>query len=107
MREQLISEPIKPVEGTMDVAAMARGEPGLPKKFIWRAEEHVIDEVLEKWKETSPCVSGADEQYVRKHWYRIRTCGGLQMKIYFERQPRSKRQQKARWWVYTLLLPED
>jgi len=102
MPTQFISEPIKPAVGTMDMQGMARGEPGLPAKFIWRDEEYTVAEVLEKWKETGKCKSGSDEQYVRKHWFRIRTTDGQEMKIYFERQPRSKGQQKLRWRLYTL-----
>ena len=48
MRDRFVSEPIKPVEGTTDISAMVRGEPGLPKRFIWRDREHTVDEVLEK-----------------------------------------------------------
>ena len=102
MPEQLVSESIKPVPGTMDVSGMLRGEPGLPKRFVWRKEEYEVHEVLEKWKETSPCRSGSPERYVRKHWFRIRTTTGLEMKIYFERQARSAREAKSRWWLYTV-----
>ena len=79
---------------------MVRGEPGLPARFIWRKREYIVDEVLEKWKETGPCRSGGNEQYVRKHWFRIRTTGGVEMKIYFERQPRAK--VKVRWWLFSV-----
>ncbi len=102
MATQFISEPIKPVVGTVDMRGMVRGEPGLPGKFIWRDEERTVAEVLEIWKETGKCKSGSDERYVRKHWFRIRTTDGHEMKIYFERQPRSKAQSKLRWWLYTL-----
>lgn len=107
MQEQFICDPIKPVVGTMDTRAMTRGEPGLPGKFIWRDEEYTVAEVLEKWKETSPCRSGGGERYVRKHWFRIRTTDGREMKIFFERQARSKRQSKLRWWLYTLSAVEE
>ena len=102
MPEEFVSEPIKPVPGTMDVSGMLRGEPGLPKSFIWREQEYAVDEVLERWKETSPCRSGGRERYVRKHWFRIRTTTGHEMKIYFERQPRLAREAKSRWWLYTV-----
>lgn len=102
MVENFISEIIKPVTGTFDTAAMTRGEPGLPKKFTWREKEYEVTEVLEAWKETGPCKSGSDEQYLRKHWYKIRTNTGEIMTLYFERQARSKGQNKARWWLYTI-----
>ena len=102
MQEQFVGDPITPVPGTMDTRAMTRGAPGLPQRFIWRDEENTIDAVLERWKETSPCRSGAAEQYVRKHWFRVRTTGGHEMKIYFERQARSRRENKRRWRLYTM-----
>lgn len=102
MREEFVSEAIEPVESTFNAARMATGEPGLPRQFIWRDREYEIADVLEQWKDSGPCKSGTDEKYLRKHWYRIRTTDGIEMKIYFERQPRSKGQAKARWWVYTV-----
>ena len=63
--------------------------------------------LLEKWKETGRCRNGSAERYVRKHWFRIRTTGGLEMKIFFERQARSARERKQRWWLYTVDTPED
>ncbi len=102
MPEPFIGDAIKPVEGTMDTRGMTRGEPGLPQRFIWRGEEFVVDAVLERWKETSSCRSGSPERYVRKHWFRIRTTGGQEMKIYFERQARSRRENKLRWRLYTI-----
>ena len=105
-RADFISEPIQPVPGTFDTRAMAAGEPGLPARFTWRGSEYSIDRVLEKWKETSRCRSGADEQYVRKHWFKIRTTGGHEMKIYFDRQPRTTREPTRRWWLYTVSTPK-
>lgn len=102
MGEEFISESIKPVKGTFDTEAMARGEPGLPARFVWRKVEYGVAEVIDKWKETSPCTSGSKEKYVRKHWYKIRTASGEVMKIYFERKPMSKSQRKMRWWLYSV-----
>ena len=102
MGEEFVSETIKPIEGTFDAAAMTRGEPGLPAKFIWRDKEYEIAKVLEVWKETGPCRSGSSEIYLRKHWYKIQTTDNMIMTLYFERQARSKNQNKARWWLYTI-----
>ena len=107
MRKTFISEPIQPVLSTMDTATLVTGEPGMPGRFIWRGEEHAVAEVLERWKETSQCKSGANEQYVRKHWFRIRTTGDINMTIYFERQPASKRERLARWWIFSMMVEED
>lgn len=100
--EQFVSEPIQPVEGTFDPAAMPRGEPGLPHRFVWRDEEYTVAAVLEAWKEDGPCKSGSAEMYLRKHWFRVITEQGAEMTLYFQRQPRSKRRSKARWWLYTV-----
>jgi phosphoribosylglycinamide formyltransferase-1 len=106
MSRQFVSEPITPVAATMDARRMARGEPGLPGRFLWRDQEYEVAEVLEQWRETGPCKSGSDEQYVRKHWYRIRTTSGEEMKLYFERQARSGRERTLRWWLHSLSTEE-
>ena len=102
MSSRFVCEAIEPVGGSMDTAAMARGEPGLPARFVWRGDEYLVEAVLEQWKEAGDCKSGAAERYVRKHWFRVRTADGQEMKLYFERQPRSARQRKSRWWLHTL-----
>ena len=106
MSEEFVSEPIVPVSGTFDATAMTRGEPGLPSRFLWREQEYTTADVLEAWKETGPCRSGGPEQYLRKHWFKIRTDDGLEMTIYFQRQARTKRQDKKRWWLYTVKRPQ-
>ena len=107
MSEEFVSEPIKPVAGTFEPSAMTRGEPGLPGRFIWRDKEYEVADVLEVWKELGPCKSGGPEKYLRKHWFRIRTGNGMIMTIYFERQPKAKRQNKTRWWLYTVIGKEE
>ncbi|MBN2590313.1 MAG: hypothetical protein JXA96_10660 [Sedimentisphaerales bacterium] len=102
MGEEFVSETIKPLKGTFNTAAMTRGEPGLPAIFTWRDKEYEVAEVLEVWKETGPCRSGSSEIYLRKHWYKIQTTDNIIMTLYFERQARSKSQNKARWWLYTI-----
>ena len=102
MNEEFISEPIEPVAGTFDPAGMTRTEPGLPGRFVWRKTEYTVADVIRAWKETGPCKSGSGEQYLRKHWYKIRATSGEVMKIYFERKPMSKGQRKIRWWLYSI-----
>ena len=102
MPEEFVSERIVPVPGTFDTRGMTAGAPGLPKRFVWRGNEYTVAEVVETWKETSNCKHGSSEQYVRKHWFRIRTTAGDEMKLYFERQARSRRELKTRWWLYTI-----
>ncbi len=102
MAEEFISEPIEPVAGTFDTAGMAIGEPGLPGRFIWRDKEYAVAEVLEKWKESGRCKSGSMEMYLRKHWFKIQCTDSSEMTIYFERQRRAKRENKIRWWLYSV-----
>jgi hypothetical protein len=106
MSEEFVSEPIRPVAGTFDTAGMTRGEPGLPGRFVWRQQEYAVAEVLQAWKESGSCRSGGPEQYLRKHWFKIRTDNGLEMTMYFERQARTKRQAMNRWWLYTINKPQ-
>ena len=103
--ERFVSEAIRPLfaedSGLASDHPAAIGEPILPTGFVWREQEYAVGEVLESWKELSPCHSGSDERYVRKHWYRIRTAEGVEMKIYFERQARSKGAATRRWWLFS------
>jgi len=101
MEEQLVSEPLKPVAEGGVAGAVVSGAPLLPAKFLWRQTEYIVGEVLETWKETGACTHGSGERYVRKHWFRIRTSSGDEMKIYFERRARSMREADRRWWIYT------
>lgn len=101
-RAEFVSEPLTPVAGTFATAAMASGEPGLPARFRWRGVEHEVAAVLETRRGTGPCRHGGGERYVRRHEYRIRTAGGLEMLVYCDRQPRRGARPRARWWVATV-----
>ncbi len=101
--EAFVGDEILPKAGTFDTAAMAVGLPGLPAVFTWRSTEYTVAAVLQTWKSSSPCKSGAKEMYLRKHWYRIRTTTGEVMTLYFNRQPvRSGRSKKDRWVLYSM-----
>ena len=102
MREQLISEQLRPVLAEVDARRVVLGAPLLPTRFVWRGTEYAVAEVLEEWKETGPCHHGSGERYVRKHWFRLRMATGEVMKVYFERHARSPKQLKQRWWLYTV-----
>ncbi len=101
MSEQFISAALHPVAGTFDAAHMSTGEPGLPRQFRFRSQTIEIARVLKTWRETGPCHHGSGETYVRKHWFEVLTDSGDTMKIYFERQARSRRN-KCRWWLFTI-----
>ncbi len=104
MAEQFISAAIEPVVGTMDAARMSTGEPGLPRQFRFGSQTIHIARVLKTWRETGPCHHHSGERYVRKHWFQVLTDSGETMKIYFQRQARS-RSNKSRWWLFTIDEP--
>jgi phosphoribosylglycinamide formyltransferase-1 len=108
MPSSFISEPILPVEASFDTAGMARGEPGLPRKFRWRQKEFIVEEVLEQWKEHGDCRHGSGERYVRKHGYRVRTTDGAVMKLYFQRSAgRGKLPGTSRWRIHSIENPAE
>ena len=99
--DEFVSEPITPAAGTGDITAMGRGEPGLATRFTWRDREYVITAVLKAWKTSSP-EGGTGRLYLRRHWYTVETDAGPRMTLYCDRQTRSRRNPKARWWVYSV-----
>jgi hypothetical protein len=100
MKETFIGEAITPEDRSFSVSAMALGKPGLPRKFSWKGKKFSVIEVLEEWKECGDCRHGSGERYVRKHWFRVRTTGDLEMRIYFERQGRTSG--GSRWRLYSI-----
>jgi phosphoribosylglycinamide formyltransferase-1 len=104
MPEQFVSEAIEPVVETLSAARMSTGEPGLPRQFRWGSQTIGIARVLKTWRETGPCHHGSGERYVRKHWFEVLADSGQTMKIYFQRQARS-RNNKSRWWLFTIDQP--
>jgi phosphoribosylglycinamide formyltransferase-1 len=102
MPSSFVSEPILPVEASFDTGGMARGEPGLPRKFRWRKKEFIVAEVLERWKEHGDCRHGSGERYVRKHGYRVRTAEGAVFRIYFQRSVGRGKLPKSRWWIHSI-----
>ena len=102
MTLQFVGEAIQPSGSIAETPAPATGEPALPPVFNWRGEAVAIERLVRSWKETSPCRSGSREQYVRKHWYEVETAGGRRMKLYFERQARSKSSRTQRWWLFSV-----
>ena len=97
--DEFVGEALVPMPGSFDASAMARGEAGVPREFTWRGTPHVVTALLASWKGTG---KDRGETYLRRHWFRVRTAGGMTMTIYCERQARSTKRPKARWWVYTV-----
>lgn len=103
-KEQFIGEALRPDSESFDPRAMAGGEPGLPDAVTWRGNTYRIVAVAEKWKTTSGCSHGSGEQYVRRHWYKVRTDPDLAMTLYCDRQATRGRRKAPRWWLYTISL---
>ena len=101
--ERLVSEEIAPNRDSFDTDRMATGEPGLPRQFTWRKKTYDVAEVIRTWKSTGPCTSGSDEQYVRKHFYKVRTKNGDVMTLYCSRQlVRFGRKIRGGWVLYSI-----
>lgn len=68
---------IVPEPGSFDARAMARGEPGVPRRFVCRGVRYEVAEVLgPSERETGDCRNGSGERYVRRHVTRVRTTDG-------------------------------
>ena len=100
MKETFVGDGITPENQSFSLSRMAMGKPGLPRTFSWKGRKYAVLEVLEEWKESGDCRHGSGERYVRKHWFRVRTTGDLEMRIYFERQGRSSG--GSRWRLYSI-----
>lgn len=105
--ESFIGEAVTPTPGTFDTAMMATGIPGLPHRFTWRGTEYSVAVVLKMWKTVGQCESGANEMYVRRHWYRVKTTSGDVMTLYCDRSVRGKNKTKGRWVLYSTVREES
>lgn len=100
MRE-FVSEPLEPLAGTADAAAMATGVPGLPHGFRWRGETLLVHAVLHEWKQSSPEGGRAGgEVYLRRHCYRLSMSDGAVWEVYFVRQTPRGAAPRKRWFLY-------
>lgn len=99
--DRLVSEAVTPLTATADTASMAIGGSGLPQQFRWRDRTVTVATVLRTWRQTGACRHGSPERYVRRHWYEVATVSDGIMKLYFERQPRGRRN-GARWWLFSI-----
>lgn len=75
---------------------MARGEPGVPRRFTWRGRRYEVAEVERRWKELNPAPAAAGDRYVRRHGYAILTIGGERLRLIAERRGRRG---QPRWWL--------
>lgn len=103
MSERLISEAIEPVrDEAAEPAPAAGGDPIPPSRFRWRDREIAVAAVLDKWKGLSPRAANVRGQYVRRHWYRVRTGEGEVMTIYLVRTAANVSRHRPGWWLYSV-----
>ena len=105
--KEFICEELTPEAGSFDASNMARGLPGVPARFTWRGVEYCVAGVIKQWKTSSPCRNGADEMYLRRHWFQVLTEPAATMTIYCDRQARNRKHPKSRWYVYSAALGEQ
>ncbi len=89
-------EPIEPVPGSFDIRAMARGEPGVPRRFRWRERDYRVVRILPGWKEMSAPEGVPGDRYVRRHGTVVETQDGSRLRLVAERGAGRK---GLRWWV--------
>jgi hypothetical protein len=96
---RFVGEAITPESSSADIAAMARGEPGLPTAITWRKRRYAIAAVHRRWR-----THGEDrgDVYVRRHWFDVETACGMCMRIYFDRNPGRSGSRASRWWLYAI-----
>ena len=106
--EEFISEPIVPEPGSFSTELMARGLAALPGAFTWRGRRYEVVECLDHFKETSTEGSAAQgERYLRRQIFIVRLDTGQQAQLYVLRQPSSGRAAKRRWFIYSIITPDN
>jgi len=98
---QFISERIAAESGAFDLGAMSRGEPALPRAFVWRGQRFEVARVLHSGRRMG---QDRGDSYVRRHYHDVETTDAVRMSLYFDRNPRDRSARKQ-WWLYTLTLP--
>ena len=86
-------------EGGFDTARMARGEPGIPRRFRGKSGVYEIAALVESGKAYGDCRHGSGERYVRRHIYRLRTTDGRVIQVCFLRSLGKPARNAARWWL--------
>jgi DNA polymerase-4 len=100
-RPRLVSEEIRP-EGGFDTSAMARGEPGLPPEFTWRASRYPVSKRLRSWKGTRKDQFGP-EMYVHRHYHELRMEDGTTWVVYCLRHAGAGSAPNSRWFLEKIL----
>ena len=99
---RFVSEAVEPIPGAFEVGDMKRGEPGLPRGFVWRGRECRIVERLSGGKRTE---LDRGEAYVRRHTFRLAMDDGTVWNVYFLRQPKKGARgagRSRRWYLLSI-----
>ncbi len=106
---ELISEPISVT--SFDTSAMKLRLAGAPTAFVWRGDPYTVDELLERRKfSQGDTHNPGRSMYLRREYFLVRLHDGSVAELYIERHARSGTSAKARkqrWFIYTILRPED
>ena len=97
-----VLEPIEPEKGSFDPRGMARGEPGVPRRFAWRGTTYEVADVLGTERETSNYSGNVHDVYARRHAFRVRTTSGEVMVIAASRKTAGG---APRWVLRQILAP--
>lgn len=107
-RGTFVSQPLRPLGGDFDTAAMARGKPGLPARFAWGRRTFTVAEVLEQGRDYGDCTHGSGERYLRRHRFRLRTVEGPIFEVYFIRHfGKVWKKRSPRWWIARVEEPRE
>jgi phosphoribosylglycinamide formyltransferase-1 len=97
-----VSASIRPLEASFNADAMAHGEPGLPRTFLWNSKTLAVCRLLRSWKDNAPCRHGSGERYVNRHWFECELESGETARLYFERRARRGSAPALRWHLFSL-----
>jgi len=97
-----IVEPIEVLEGSFDPRVMARGQPGVPRRFRWRDRTFEIGRLMDESREVGPMAGGGGEMYVRRHVTRAQTTCGAIVEL-----SASRSRGATRWILRSILDSED
>ena len=96
---EFVSEALRASSECIDTGALSRGEPALPKDFVWRTERLVVRDVRRTWRSTT---TDRGDTYLARHWYEVELDDGRVAVVYFDRKAR---RETLRWWLYTVTEP--
>lgn len=82
-----VLEPVEALPGAFDAGSLARGAPGVPRRFVWRGRTYEVEAVLGDDRAAGGVRRTNVEGYVRAHAFRVRTTTGEVMLLSGARGP--------------------